>query len=151
MAEMAEIWCRKPSIFIILVVLQSSLQELAFFLSKVVTSTFSFLFALIDSRISLQNPQNGAVRTRPKIRFFINPLERLINFQKLLLSGCPRSDAEEFRSGWIRSGGLVKPLGRFFHLFWFSRISSTPFSVRSALFSIRSLGPVYVITSCFLQ
>ena len=109
------------------VVLQSSLQELAFFLSKVGTLTAPFLFALIGSRISLQNPQNGAVRTRPKIRFFINPLgriyeplERLFNFQFLVLSGSPRSENKYFRSDEIRSSGCTQPLGRNFHLFWFS-------------------------------
>ena len=57
--------------------------------------------AYIGFRILSQNPQNGAVRTRTQKLGFMNPLgqisdplERLFNFQNLVLSGSPRSDVE---------------------------------------------------------
>ena len=69
------------------VVLQSSLQELAFFLSKVGTLVIPQLLAYIGFRILSQNLQNGAVRTRTPKLGFMHPLgrisdllERLFNF-----------------------------------------------------------------------
>ena len=49
-----------------------------------------------------------------------NLLERFPKFQKVVLSGCARSDAEDFRPGRIRSGGFTNPLGRILRLFCFS-------------------------------
>ena len=129
------------------------------------------LLAYIGSRILSQNPQNGAVWTRAQKLGFLNPLgrisdplEHLFNFYNLVLSGSPRSDAEVFArtksaradvpnrsdgffsfSDFLCFDALDLILALVFPLWFFL------FFDRSALFSIWSLGPVYVITSCFLQ
>ena len=100
----------------------SSLQELAFFLSKVGTPVIPQLLAYIGFRILSQNPQNGAVRTHAQKLGFLNPLGWISIRSSAFLQFLQWSSREMVARSTEKIRSEADPLGRMgFCLFLYFR------------------------------